>query len=89
MTSTPDEEATSRVPTLPDTTGLLHQLKCGYLSTHGVPPACWHSQHAQSLCVLIHAVNPTLESAEVAGGDQSVPYTNDGMSYNGLPQSAG
>ncbi|KAK4248120.1 hypothetical protein C7999DRAFT_31434 [Corynascus novoguineensis] len=26
-------------------------------------------QHAQSLCVLIHAVNPTLESAEVAGGD--------------------
>jgi len=26
-------------------------------------------QHAQSLCVLIHAVDPILESAEIAGGD--------------------
>ncbi|KAK3294063.1 uncharacterized protein B0H64DRAFT_462478 [Chaetomium fimeti] len=49
--------------------GLLRHVSCGYLSTHGVPPTLLAlKQHAQSLCVLIHALNPTLKSAEIASG---------------------
>ncbi|KAL2176781.1 uncharacterized protein P884DRAFT_155882, partial [Thermothelomyces heterothallicus CBS 202.75] len=49
--------------------GLLRHVNCGYLSTRGVPPTLLAlKQHAQSLCVLIHALNPTLESAEIAPG---------------------
>jgi hypothetical protein len=47
---------------------LLRHVNCGYLSTHGVPPTLLAlKQHAQSLCVLIHALNPTLTSAEIGG----------------------
>ncbi|KAK0701762.1 hypothetical protein B0T26DRAFT_660322 [Lasiosphaeria miniovina] len=50
--------------------GLLRHVNCGYLSTHGVPPTLLAlKQHAQSLCVLIHALNPTLRSAEIMTGD--------------------
>ncbi|KAH6632597.1 hypothetical protein F5144DRAFT_489420 [Chaetomium tenue] len=50
--------------------GLLRHVSCGYLSTHGVPPTLLAlKQHAQSLCVLIHALNPTLKSAEITGGN--------------------
>ncbi|KAK4110353.1 hypothetical protein N656DRAFT_770379 [Canariomyces notabilis] len=50
--------------------GLLRHVNCGYLSTHGVPPTLLAlKQHAQSLCVLIHALNPTLNSGEIASGD--------------------
>jgi hypothetical protein len=48
---------------------LLRHVNCGYLSTHGVPPTLLAlKQHAQSLCILIHALNPTLTSAEIGGG---------------------
>ncbi|KAK4155420.1 hypothetical protein C8A00DRAFT_41970 [Chaetomidium leptoderma] len=47
---------------------LLRHVNCGYLSTHGVAPTLLAlKQHAQSLCILIHALNPTLQSAEIAG----------------------
>lgn len=50
--------------------GLLRHVNCGYLSTHGVPPTLLAlKQHAQSLCILIHALNPTPRSAEIAAGD--------------------
>ncbi|KAK3307477.1 uncharacterized protein B0T15DRAFT_179804 [Chaetomium strumarium] len=50
--------------------GLLRHVNCGYLSTHGVPPTLLTlKQHAQALCILIHALNPTLKSGEIAGGD--------------------
>ncbi|KAK4240887.1 hypothetical protein C8A03DRAFT_30964 [Achaetomium macrosporum] len=50
--------------------GLLRHVNCGYLSTHGVPPTLLAlKQHAQALCILIHALNPTLKSGEIAGGD--------------------
>ncbi|KAL2129189.1 hypothetical protein VTI74DRAFT_8106 [Chaetomium olivicolor] len=49
--------------------GLLRHVNCGYLSTHGVPPTLLAlKQHAQSLCMLIHALNPTPRSAEIVGG---------------------
>ena len=49
--------------------GLLRHVNCGYLSTHGVAPTLLAlKQHAQSLCVLIHALNPTLRSAEIMAG---------------------
>ncbi|KAH6855832.1 hypothetical protein B0I37DRAFT_350969 [Chaetomium sp. MPI-CAGE-AT-0009] len=49
--------------------GLLRHVSCGYLSTQGVPPTLLAlKQHAQSLCVLIHALNPTLKSGEIASG---------------------
>lgn len=50
--------------------GLLRHVNCGYLSTHGVPPTLLAlKQHAQALCILIHALTPTLKSGEIAGGD--------------------
>jgi hypothetical protein len=50
--------------------GLLRHVNCGYLSTHGVPPTLLAlKQHAQALCILIHALNPTLKSGEIAGAD--------------------
>lgn len=50
--------------------GLLRHVNCGYLSTHGVPPTLLAlKQHAQSLCILIHMLNPTIRSAEIASGD--------------------
>ncbi|KAK3906325.1 hypothetical protein C8A05DRAFT_11923 [Staphylotrichum tortipilum] len=52
--------------------GLLRHVNCGYLSTHGAPPTLLAlKQHAQSLCLLIHALNPTLKSAEIGGGSSS------------------
>ncbi|KAG7287110.1 hypothetical protein NEMBOFW57_006615 [Staphylotrichum longicolle] len=52
--------------------GLLRHVNCGYLSTHSVPPTLLAlKQHAQSLCILIHALSPTLKSAEIAGGEKS------------------
>ncbi|KAJ4294883.1 hypothetical protein N0V88_005122 [Collariella sp. IMI 366227] len=49
--------------------GLLRHVNCGYLSTPGVAPTLLAlKQHAQSLCMLIHGLNPTLKSAEIAGG---------------------
>lgn len=51
---------------------LLRHVNCGYLSTRGVPPTLLAlKQHAQSLCVLIHSLNPTLESGEIVLGDPS------------------
>ncbi|KAK4134722.1 hypothetical protein BT67DRAFT_379677 [Trichocladium antarcticum] len=50
--------------------GVLRHVNCGYLSTHGVAPTLLAlKQHAQSLCILIHALSPTLRSAEIADGD--------------------
>ncbi|KAK0743909.1 hypothetical protein B0T18DRAFT_328666 [Schizothecium vesticola] len=51
---------------------LLRHVNCGYLSTRGVPPTLLAlKQHAQSLCILIHALNPTLEAGEIVLGDPS------------------
>lgn len=51
---------------------LLRHVNCGYLSTRGVPPTLLAlKQHAQSLCILIHSLNPTLESGEIVLGDPS------------------
>ncbi|GAB1316618.1 hypothetical protein MFIFM68171_06828 [Madurella fahalii] len=50
--------------------GLFRHVNCGYLSTHGVPPTLLAlKQHAQSLCILIYALNPTIKSGEIASGD--------------------
>ncbi|KAK3687375.1 hypothetical protein B0T22DRAFT_478701 [Podospora appendiculata] len=49
--------------------GLFRHVNCGYLSTEGVAPTLLAlKQHAQSLCALIHALNPTLKSAEILTG---------------------
>ncbi|KAM7199920.1 hypothetical protein V8F20_005569, partial [Naviculisporaceae sp. PSN 640] len=51
---------------------LLRHINCGYLSTPGTPPTLLAlKQHAQSLCILIQALNPTLKSAEIIHGDPS------------------
>lgn len=51
---------------------LLRHVNCGYLSTRGVPPTLLAlKQHAQSLCILIHSLNPTLEAGEIVLGDPS------------------
>jgi len=48
---------------------LLRHVNCGYLSTPGVPPTLLAlKQHAQSLCILIHMLCPTLCSGEIANG---------------------
>ena len=60
----------SRLHSAEVTEGLLRHVNCGYLSTHGVAPTLLAlKQHAQSLCTLIHALNPTLRSAEIGTGD--------------------
>ena len=52
------------------TKDLLRHINCGYLSTHGVAPTLLAlKQHAQSLCVLIQALNPTLRAAEIVTSD--------------------
>ncbi|KAK3984071.1 hypothetical protein QBC44DRAFT_253711 [Cladorrhinum sp. PSN332] len=49
---------------------LLRCLNCSYLSTHGVAPTMLAlKQHAQSLCILIHALNPTVQIGEIGDGD--------------------
>ena len=49
---------------------LLRTLNCSYLSTHGVAPTLLAlKQHAQSLCILIHALVPTLQAGEIADGN--------------------
>lgn len=54
--------------------GLLRHVNCGYLSTPGVPPTLLAlKQHAQSLCVLIHSLNPTVNSAEIAAHGEADP----------------
>ncbi|KAK1836375.1 hypothetical protein QBC39DRAFT_337907 [Podospora conica] len=58
---------------------LLRHVNCGYLSTRGVPPTLLAlKQHAQSLCVLIHALNPTTDSGDILLGDPSqLPPTHN------------
>ncbi len=52
------------------TQGIFRHINCGYLSTHGLPPTLLAlKQHAQSLCALIHELNPTLRSAEILTGE--------------------
>ncbi|KAK4163184.1 hypothetical protein QBC43DRAFT_345338 [Cladorrhinum sp. PSN259] len=49
---------------------VLRCLNCSYLSTHGVAPTLLAlKQHAQSLCILIHALSPTTQLGEIADGD--------------------
>ncbi|KAM7195593.1 hypothetical protein V8F33_006597 [Rhypophila sp. PSN 637] len=53
---------------------LLRHMNCGYLSTTGTPPTLLAlKQHAQSLCVLIQALNPTLKSGEILISDPTRP----------------
>ena len=48
---------------------LLRNLNCSWLSTHGSPPTLLAlKQHAQSLCILIHALCPSVKSAEINAG---------------------
>ncbi|KAK4100244.1 hypothetical protein N658DRAFT_428065 [Parathielavia hyrcaniae] len=72
---------------------LLRHVNCGYLSTDGVAPTLLAlKQHAQSLCILIHALAPTLDSAETGKyetddafdflHDLTQPYTNDDPSHH-------
>ncbi|KAK0629620.1 hypothetical protein B0T17DRAFT_615375 [Bombardia bombarda] len=50
--------------------GFLRNVNCSWLSTRGVPPTLLAlKQHAQSLCVLIQTLNPTLEAGEIITGD--------------------
>lgn len=59
---------------------LLRHINCGYLSTPGTPPTLLAlKQHAQSLCILIQALNPTLRSAEIIHGD---PTTSSRRLYS-------
>lgn len=52
--------------------GILRHVNCSYLSRPGQPPTLLAlKQHAQSLCVLIQALNPTLKSAELLVEDPS------------------
>ncbi|KAK4228817.1 hypothetical protein QBC38DRAFT_361026 [Podospora fimiseda] len=49
---------------------LLRTLNCSYLSTHGVAPTLLAlKQHAQSLCILIQALTPTVQIGEIGDGD--------------------
>ncbi|KAK3319367.1 hypothetical protein B0H66DRAFT_559333 [Apodospora peruviana] len=53
-------------------------MNCGYLSTHRAPPTLLAlKQHAQSLCILIHALNPTLKSAEILTGEPTSSQGGD------------
>ncbi|KAK4218518.1 hypothetical protein QBC37DRAFT_411847 [Rhypophila decipiens] len=53
---------------------LLRHMNCGYLSTAGAPPTLLAlKQHAQSLCVLIQALNPTLKSGQILISDPTRP----------------
>ena len=48
---------------------LLRNLNCSWLSTHGSPPTLLAlKQHAQSLCILIHALCPSVKSSEINAG---------------------
>ena len=50
--------------------GLLRHMNCSFLSTPGRPPTLLSlKQHAQSLCILIQALNPTLHSNEILTDD--------------------
>lgn len=64
---------------------LLRTLNCSYLSTHGVAPTLLAlKQHAQSLCILIHALVPTLQAGEIADGNPNkVRGTNKKKSSTG------
>ena len=69
--------------------GLLRHVSCGYLSTHGVPPTLLAlKQHAQSLCVLIHALNPTLKSAEIASGSPAKAGSKQTRQTTGAAEDA-
>lgn len=64
--------------------GLLRHVNCGYLSTQGVPPTLLAlKQHAQALCILIHALSPTVESGEILrrdGADETAARSTGGRS---------
>ncbi|KAK3324617.1 hypothetical protein B0T19DRAFT_233808 [Cercophora scortea] len=63
--------------------GLFRHMNCGYLSTEGVAPTLLAlKQHAQSLCALIHALNPTLKSAEILTGN---PDLRESFKHEGCP----
>ncbi|KAK0645631.1 hypothetical protein B0T16DRAFT_428714 [Cercophora newfieldiana] len=51
--------------------GALRHINCGYLSTPGVAPTLLAlKQHAQSLCLLIQAIDPTEDSREILQGTE-------------------
>ncbi|KAK0668708.1 hypothetical protein QBC41DRAFT_119108 [Cercophora samala] len=64
--------------------GLLRHVNCGYLSTEGIAPTLLAlKQHAQSLCILIHQLNPTTGLTEI--GDGSLKRARAGGSAPGDP----
>ncbi|KAH8884813.1 hypothetical protein GQ53DRAFT_785996 [Thozetella sp. PMI_491] len=67
---------------------LLRNLNCSWLSTHGSPPTLLAlKQHAQSLCILIHALCPTVRSAEINCDAESIPAGPASAGTNAGPAS--
>ncbi len=64
---------------------LLRNLNCSWLSTHGSPPTLLAlKQHAQSLCILIHSLCPTVRSGEINTG-QPLSRGEPGVSVTADP----
>ena len=70
--------------------GLLRHVNCGYLSTQGVPPTLLAlKQHAQALCILIHALNPTVESGEILRRDDGTEIVSEILASSAGRRSPG